>query len=131
MKEKVLWAPTDGPASLGAHHVAPAPSEPRERELLSVLGTLLSMGRLACLQATPTYSCLPKWGAPSKHITHGAAKAVWRERGSRSHLAASIRGLGCGKRPWPQASRVQLSPVLQGTAESSATEVIARGALIE
>jgi hypothetical protein len=31
MKEKVCWAPTDWPSPLGAQHVAPAPSEPRER----------------------------------------------------------------------------------------------------
>jgi hypothetical protein len=52
MKEKVCWAPTDGPASLGAQHVLP-PHRSHEREL-SVLGTPLSIGRSACLQAPPT-----------------------------------------------------------------------------
>jgi hypothetical protein len=68
----------------GAHALEWLPPHRSHALGLSLPVIPLSIGRSACLQAPPTYSCTPKWAPPRNGITHGAAKAVWREGMSQS-----------------------------------------------
>ena len=129
---RVLWAPSDGPAS-DTRPRAPNGSlrpEPGEATLSSRNPAVHRPFGLFCSRLRPTRA-RPKRPAPGHdNRTRERPRPCARERGisvtrKRQHLGSRDVAI----RPWPQAFLFSADPVLQGTPESPATEVVARVAI--